>query len=148
MDLDPKTKKALVKIDFLVRYKSLYLRHSKDDFFTNTDISKVLEIIKVCGYEDVKYFKSESFFSVEDFKKSKIGVGLNLSVKYGLVELILNVKIHDKIDGGPFGFIINLLGSEERIEDPRFSTYEELREILNEAFVIYEDFKKELIKNL
>jgi hypothetical protein len=76
-------------------------------------------------------------------------------LKYGIVELIIgavNTENDEFIIGGVFdGLYRNIKYAEgivldKNIRKPHFRNYDDLREILKEAFSIYEDFKKELLK--
>ncbi|MDX2306095.1 MAG: hypothetical protein NW226_25010, partial [Microscillaceae bacterium] len=86
------------------------------------------------------------FFTIEEIEiEGKFDISFRLSVKYAIVEFLLAFGTEDgKISiGGPFDFICELLGRDE-FKRPVFSSYEELEEILQEGFAIYEDIKAEL----
>lgn len=147
MELNSKLRPALKGIDFCKRYQVL----SEENQFLNNDKileqERVLELIKGFGYE-VKFNKSESFYKIVQ-KQSDFKFQFNISLRHGNVELIWDVlQNNERLNlGGPWGVIYKLvLNSEERPLMPKFRTYEDLEEILKEAFSIYEDFKAELLK--
>jgi len=165
MDYDlitPEEKKALEKIDFINKYKSLCSKYNNcDDSFETYEVAEVVEIIKNFGYDKVKYYKSENFFKVDEIiKKDLYEISFNISLKYGLCEFIW---------GDPWDRLVELLiapcgvtpasGEWEcrhctectfRMDSQddnmvAFRSYDELREILGVAFEMYEDYKREMI---
>lgn len=70
----------------------------------------------------------------------------HISLKYGMVELIWYVDKGEEFYGGSVWSVMKkiLEGNDEQLMKPEFHTYEELKEILKEAFSMYEDFKREL----
>ena len=140
------------KISFVERYEKLSV---KFQFEERLDYSKenVLDLIKKIGYT-AKYVKKDNFFKIEE-KKGIIKFYLNICLKYSNVELVIGATniIEDKfLIGGVFVRIcteVNYykgISLDENIKKPKFRNYEELQEILTEAFAIYEDFKTEVLK--
>ena len=152
MKLNKKEYEIYKKISFAERYEKLSV---KFQFEERLDYSKesVLDLIKKLGYT-AKYVKKDNFFNIEE-KKEIIKFYLNICLKYSNVELVIGATniIEDKfLIGSVFGRIckevnyykgINL---DENIKKPKFRNYEDLEEILTEAFAIYEDFKTEVLK--
>ena len=139
------------KISFVERYEKLSKNfHSKSEFnYLNED---VLEIAKKIGYK-ISFVKKNSFFKFQ----VKIGIYkiyFNFSLKYSIIELIIGVTDLKKdvfITGGTFGNLSEDIKyfetkKESKIFMPSFENYQELEEILTEAFAIYEDFKTEVLK--
>ena len=139
------------KISFVERYEKLSKNfHSKSEFnYLNED---VLEIAKKIGYK-ISFVKKNSFFKFQ----VKIGIYkiyFNFSLKYSIIELIIGVTDLKKdvfITGGTFGNLYEDIKyfetkKESKIFMPSFENYQELEEILTEAFAIYEDFKTEVLK--
>ena len=139
------------KISFAERYEKLSV---KFQFEERLDYSKenVLDLIKKIGYT-AKYVKKDNFFKIEE-KKGIIKFYLKICLKYSIIELIIGVTDLKKdvfITGGTFGNLYEDIKyfetkKESRIFMPSFENYEELQEILTEAFAIYEDFKTEVLK--
>ncbi|WP_025694110.1 hypothetical protein [Paenibacillus durus] len=72
----------------------------------------------------------------------------NISLKYGLVEFIWAVwKNNDLQTGLPWGMLKQLLDGrdDEKVKKPVFRNYGDLKEILKDAFSMYDDFKRELV---
>jgi len=144
--------KSIKKISFVERYEKLSV---KFQFEERLDYSKenVLDLIKKIGYT-AKYVKKDNFFKIEE-KKGIIKFYLNICLKYSNVELVIGATniIEDKfLIGGVFGRICTevnyykCISLDENIKKPKFRNYEDLEEILTEAFAIYEDFKTEVLK--
>jgi hypothetical protein len=149
MELNNKLRPVLDKIDFVNRYRSLSNKFRfESPYFSNYSNEKVIEIMNNLGYK-AKYMKSENFFKIQE-SEIDFQFQFNISIKNGIVELIWDVlKSKQRLQiGGPWGMITQLfnLNYDERIKLPVFRNYEDLEEILKEAFSIYEDFKAELIK--
>jgi len=138
--LDAQEKEAFERINFIQRCKDLYDNHNDyNDRLINYDNTEVEEIIKSFGYTNVKYFKSENFFEIDEaVKEGLYEISLNASFGIGLCEFIW--------DGAPWLRYLKLLGADfTNIKKPAFHSYNELREILTVAFEMYEDYKRELI---
>ena len=108
------------------------------------EIDKVKEIIQELGYS-AKYYKRENFFKVILKQNDRIQIGYNIGLKYGLVELIIFIFVDGHcIEGDPISFIIQQYTHEEElIKDPRFCSYEELKEILKSMFELLMKYKEE-----
>lgn len=138
---------ALLQIDFFERYKSI----SKDfDYFKermNTwSKDKVQEMIQSFGYK-AKYNKRDNFFAIEE-DRPPFQFYLNISFQYSAAEFILSIgKNGETLIGGAWNALGHeVTGSEEKVKLPTFRNYEDLHQILEKAFRIYEDFKTELLK--
>jgi hypothetical protein len=149
MELKPDIKIALENIDFIERYKNLSMKYAFDtnECFASYENSEVLNIFSELGYK-VTFNKSENFFKVIE-KTPLFKFQFNISLKYGLVELIWAVWKDKTYYGGNAWVMMKRLleGNDENLKDPRFRNYEDLKEILTEAFAIYEDFKREFLAN-
>lgn len=144
--LDERIRPVLESTGFVQRYKKLSEDNrgveSKMENYSNEE---VINIANDLGYE-INYNRKENFFKLLE-NDLGLKTQLNISLKYGLVELILDVvKDGERYSvGGPFGMITRLLGEEERVKYPAFSNYNELRSILKEAFSLYSDIRKGLL---
>lgn len=138
---------VLERICFVNRFKSLSLRFNNfENRLIETDLITLKEIIESFGYK-TKYNKSEDFFKLVE-ATPPYKVQFNISIKRGIVEFIWGVERNNerlKLGGSICG-AIEYLTNESFTSKPIFSNYEDLKEILREAFAIYEDFKTELFK--
>jgi len=98
--------------------------------------------------------RKENFFQIIE-TTSKIKFYFHFSLKYGLVEIIIYweyKKNKDVWGGGDFAGLCKLIeisrGEEMEgyIRKPCFRNYEDLKNILREYFLIYEDLKTEVLK--
>jgi hypothetical protein len=147
MQLPPEIRAALEKIDFINRYKSLAARYKfkSDERFKNYDNNEVSKIFAELGYP-ARYDKRENFFQiVEEYPSFQFG--FHIYLKYALLELIWVVrKDGELLIGDPWDWLKQLLdGTDERFRAAGFRNYD-LREILKEAFEMYEDFKRVLLE--
>lgn len=136
-------KEALEKINFINRYRAISEKYRSDEKFVY-DNNEILSVLEELGYPS-KYDKKENFFQFSQ-KISMYQFKFNFSFKYCLVEFIWEVWRDGDIQlGDPWAMLRRLMNVDEAIKPPKFSNYDELREILKEAFQMYEDFKKELL---
>lgn len=152
MELNSKEYQIYKNIDFTNRYEKL-----SNDFQSEKELDfkteDVLKIIRELGYQ-AKFIKKYNFYKVEE-KIDGIKFYLNISLKYSIAELIIGatkIKTDQFITGDVFGGLYRDVKYAEGVDLqsginlPSFSTYNDLDAILKEAFSIYEDFKKEVIK--
>jgi len=146
MHINPLLLPVLQKIKFVDRYKSISLKYQFfDERFASFEIDRATRIIEAFGYA-VKYNKSEKFFkiieSVADFK-----IQFNISLNGGIVEFMYGItKNGERLKiGGSVNTTIEIITESDFTVKPCFRNYDDLKEILNEAFDIYEDFKKVLL---
>lgn len=140
---------VLKRIQLYERYKKLCAEYSTKDYLETQDKKKVLTILKELGYSS-KYVTGERFFQIKEVK-SEFEFYFHLSLRYGVTDIIFGGTYleSDYYLGGPVHHLWKVLHSErggdydETLVKPAFSNYNELREILNKAFKLYEDFKIE-----
>jgi len=152
MKLNPEIEEALVKIDFVKRYEELSGLYSDkrtpdSKRLEYVDGEEVMDIIHNLGYTPC-FDKREKFFYI---KKEKIGdfiFGVNIKLQYGAAELVWVVrKTGEVLLGSPWStYSKRMINHEYKIKDPVFSSYEDLEEIFQITFQMYEDFKKALIE--
>ncbi len=150
MEIDENLRSTLKTIDFISRYKALSEEYSfaLNQSFENYSNDNVLNIISSMGYS-VKYIKNGNFFKIVELY-GRYKFQFHLSLKYGVVELIWAVW-HEAVIlqiGGPWGMTKRLLDGEkeeDKVRLPVFRNYDDLQKILEDAFGIYEDFKKTLM---
>ena len=148
MELHPLIKNTLEQIDFIKRYQDISTKIicSSDERFRTYDNNEVLVIFKELGYK-AEFNKKENFFKVVD-ELPPFRFQFNISLKAGHTELIWGVRENSVIltCGGPWMMIKRLLdGTDENLKYPIFRNYDDLKEILKEVFVMYEDFKRVLL---
>lgn len=151
-EMKPEIKTVLEKIEFVNRYRVLseQFRGNPNDIndrLDSYDIEKVNEIFTKLGY-DVAFDNKEKFFKVGVVdNSSNYTIWFNIILEYGMTEFIWGVYHNNEVRlGSPWSVYSRLLiDPSERIKKPVYRSYEELEEILKEAFSMYEDFKFNLI---
>ena len=152
MELNSKEYSIYKNINFISRYEILSNTFQFEDRLEYSN-EEVLNLLHNLGYK-AKYVKSNDFFKVEE-KTNGVKFYLNICLKYSNAELIIGATDTEKdkfITGDVFGGLfrdikyVEGIDLEENIRDPKFRNYEDLEQILKEAFSIYEDFKTELLK--
>ena len=141
------------KIDLYERHSNISNQYRFEETFENYSNDEVIKIVKELGYS-AKYRKKENFFQIIE-TTNKLKFYFHFSLKYGLVEIIIYwecINNKDKWGGGTFAGIckkIEIAKNEEKegyIKKVRFRNYEDLKNILREYFLIYEDLKTEVLK--
>ncbi len=153
MELSKKELEIFEKINLYERHSNISNQYRFEETFENYSNEKVIEIVKELGYT-AKYRKKENFFQIiETINEMKFY--FHFSLKYGLVEVIMYWECINNKDiwgGGTFAGIckkIEIAKNEEKegyIKKARFRNYEDLKNILREYFLIYEDLKTEVLK--
>ncbi|WP_051506964.1 hypothetical protein [Saccharibacillus sacchari] len=147
MELKPEVKKSLEKIDFISRYKKLYMKYSfsSAERFKSYDNSLVMDLFGELGYK-VSFNKKENFFKFIEQKHS-YKFQVNISLKAGHTEIIWALWRNEALQIGiPWILLKTLMGdSDQNIKYPIFRNYEDLKMILKESFLMYEDFKEEIL---
>ena len=153
MELSKKELEIFEKINLYERHCNISNQYRFEETFENYSNEKVIEIVKELGYS-AKYKKKENFFQlIETINEMKFY--FHFSLKYGLVEIIMYWECINNKDiwgGGTFAGIckkIEIAKNEEKegyIKKAHFRNYEDLKNILREYFLIYEDLKTEALK--
>ena len=153
MELSKKELEIFEKINLYERHSNISNQYRFEETFENYSNDEVIKIVKELGYS-AKYKKKENFFQIiETINEMKFY--FHFSLKYGLVEIIMYWECINNKDiwgGGTFAGIckkIEIAKNEEKegyIKDARFRNYEDLKNILREYFLIYEDLKTEVLK--
>ena len=133
--IDSHLKKVLEKIDFVERYLSLCTKHSDRENNINVSFS---------------FDKKECFFKIKE-KIIAYDFQFNIIPYTGALQFVWSVKQNEqmlKLSWGVWESILEemLNKSFEIRPRPYYSNYQDLEEILTEAFAIYEDFKIEVLK--
>ena len=141
------------KINLYERHSNISNQYRFEETFENYSNDEVIKIVKELGYS-AKYRKKEKFFQIIE-TTNKLKFYFHFSLKYGLVEVIMYWECINNKDiwgGGTFAGIckkIEIAKNEEKegyIKDACFRNYEDLKNILREYFLIYEDLKTEVLK--
>ena len=153
MELSKKEFEIFEKINLYERHSNISNQYRFEETFENYSNDEVIKIVKELGYT-AKYRKKENFFQIIE-TTNKLKFYFHFSLKYGLVEIIIYwecINNKDKWGGGTFAGIckkIEIAKNEEKegyIKDACFRNYEDLKNIFREYFLIYEDFKTEVLK--
>ena len=153
MELSKKDLEIFEKINLYERHSNISNQYRFEETFENYSNDEVIKIVKELGYT-AKYRKKENFFQIIE-TTNKLKFYFHFSLKYGLVEIIMYwecINNKDKWGGGTFAGIckkIEIAKNEEKegyIKDACFRNYEDLKNILREYFLIYEDLKTEVLK--
>ena len=153
MELSKKELEIFEKIHLYERHSNISNQYRFEETFENYSNDEVIKIVKELGYS-AKYRKKENFFQIIE-TTNKLKFYFHFSLKYGLVEIIIYwecINNKDKWGGGTFAGIckkIEIAKNEEKegyIKDACFRNYEDLKNILREYFLIYEDLKTEVLK--
>ena len=139
------------KINLYERHSNISNQYRFEDKLKDYSNDKTIEIVKELGYS-AKYRKKEKFFQIiETINEMKFY--FHFSLEYGMVEIIMGMMDKNKknIIGGLVPNIckkIEIVKNEEKkgdIKKARFRNYEDLKNILREYFLIYEDLKISLV---
>ena len=153
MELSKKELEIFEKINLYERHSNISNQYRFEDKLKDYSNDKTIEIVKELGYT-AKYRKKENFFQIIE-TTNKLKFYFHFSLKYGLVEVIMYWECINNKDiwgGGTFAGIckkIEIAKNEEKegyIKKARFRNYEDLKNILREYFLIYEDLKTEVLK--
>ena len=151
MELSKKELEIFEKINLYERHSNISNQYRFEETFENYSNDEVIKIVKELGYT-AKYRKKENFFQIIE-TINEMRFYFHFSLKYGLVEIIMGMMDKNKknIIGGLVPNIckkIEIVKNEEKkgdIKKARFRNYEDLKNILREYFLIYEDLKISLI---
>ena len=152
MELSKKELEIFEKINLYKRHSNISNQYRFEETFENYSNEKVIEIVKELGYS-AKYKKKENFFQIIE-TINEMRFYFHFSLEYGMVEVIIFWEYENNKDlsgGGLLSVVCKLIEiakNEEKegyIKKARFRNYEDLKNILREYFLIYEDLKISLI---
>ena len=146
-----KIKKALLDIDFINKYEQISKcfndkRTPLNERLRYFDGEIIMESIIQNGYT-VNFEPREKYFKVDEVQVNDYIFSANIILDNGMVDLVWIVKEKGTlILGLPIGEYSRLLiAPDYRIKKPIFGTYEDLDEIFERCFKIFEEFKHALI---
>lgn len=146
MVLQPLMKKILEELDFVNWYKELSASHQSLQRFEDYDTDEAREMISEFGYPGTTYIPAALFYIVVDTDDEDVDAGLNLSLKDGQLEMVLNLAIGGKHRfSGSFSLVCEKLGYGEAIEKPAFANYKELYVVLKKVFAMFERIKERIM---
>ena len=152
MELSKKELEIFEKINLYERHSNISNQYRFEETFEKYSNDEAIKTVKELGYS-AKYRKKEKFFQIiETINEMKFY--FHFSLEYGMVEIIMGMMNKNKknIIGGLVPNIckkIEIVKNEEKegyIKDACFRNYEDLKNILREYFLIYEDLKTEVLK--
>ena len=152
MELSKKELEIFEKIDLYERHSNISNQYRFEETFENYSNDEVIKIVKELGYS-AKYRKKEKFFQIIETIDG-IKFYFHFSLEYGMIEVIIFWEYENNKDlsgGGLLSVVCKLIEiakNEEKegyIKDACFRNYEDLKNILREYFLIYEDLKISLI---
>ncbi|RED94073.1 hypothetical protein [Marinoscillum furvescens] len=145
--LQGEIEQILKDIDFISRYDNMSNRYNKRDESFNCQNDSVLQIAKKIGHP-INYSKSKEFYLEEDLSGFKLKFGF--TIRFNSFDFGLSV-IHEGRDiksSAPWGFLVQLMTEgEKKVSKAMFKGYDDIESILQEAFSIYDDFKKGILAN-
>ena len=153
MELSKKELEIFEKINLYERHSNISNQYRFEETFENYSNDEVIKIVKELGYT-AKYRKKENFFQIIEIIDG-IKFYFHFSLEYGMVEVIIFWEYENNKDlsgGGLLSVVCKLIEiakNEEKegyIKKARFRNYEDLKNILREYFLIYEDLKTEVLK--
>ena len=153
MELSKKELEIFEKINLYDRYRDINNLYRFEETFENYSNDEVIKIVKELGYS-AKYRKKEKFFQIIETIDG-IKFYFHFSLEYGMVEVIIFWEYENNKDlsgGGLLSVVCKLIEiakNEEKegyIKKACFRNYEDLKNILREYFLIYEDLKTEVLK--
>lgn len=151
IELNSKIKKALLDIDFINKYEQISKcfndkRTPLNERLRYFDGEIIMESIIQNGYT-VNFEPREKYFKVDEVQVNDYIFSANIILDNGMVDLVWIVKEKGTlILGLPIGEYSRLLiAPDYRIKKPIFGTYEDLDEIFESCFKIFEEFKIALV---
>lgn len=138
---------AFRKINFSKRFKQIV--NEFNNFESNlykTNKKEVLKLLNNLGFNFT--FCDGAYINIEQFDSIKFQITLNIK---GNVLCTLYIWYKGELINlvsGHFTFVRNKLESIEEFIAPNFSNYEDLEKILSALLSIYEDFKREFLKQV
>lgn len=144
--IQPVIENILNKTDFIKRYEIIsnnYSSKNEDFLYSNDEILRIAQNIEW----KLKYSKVKEFYSNE--KMGNFSLKLGFTIRYHSLQIGFSISNESlQINSSaPWNFLVDLMtNGEKKIKKPMFSCYEDIQGILVEVFSIYEDFKKEIIK--
>jgi len=149
--LNSKVKNVLLEIDFIKRYEKLSTfynaeRTSSKERLRYFDGEIVMDSITQLGYV-VNFEPKDKYFKIIESQIDKYSFSAHIILDNGMVDIVWIAKEGESlILGLPIGEYSRLIVAPDyRIKKPIFGTYEDLDEIFEITFELFEDFKQILL---
>jgi len=149
--LNSKVKNVLLEIDFIKRYEKLSTfynaeRTSSKERLRYFDGEIVMDSITQLGYV-VNFEPKDKYFKIIESQIDKYSFSAHIILDNGMVDIVWIAKEGESlILGLPIGEYSRLIVAPDyRIKKPIFGTYEDLDEIFEITFELFEDFKQKLL---
>jgi hypothetical protein len=153
MELNSKIEKALTDIDFIKRYEQLSISFNDKktplkERLRYFDGEIIMDSIAQLGYI-VNFESKEKYIKIKEEQIGDYKFSIHIILDNGMVDLVWIVKEKQNILLGlPVGEYSRLMIDPSfRIGKPIFGAYEDLDEIFEISFKIFEDFKQVLLNN-
>lgn len=153
IELNKQVKKALEKIDFVKRYALLSntfnnVRTPLQERLRYIDGEIVLDSLAQLGYK-ANFESKEKYFRIEAVQIGNYTFSSNIILDNGMVDAVWIVKDGENlILGLPIGEYSRLtIDPGYKITKPIFGTYEDLDEIFESIFMLFEDFKRAMLNS-
>lgn len=152
IELKPQIKEALYKIDFVRRYEQISTFFNAQRTPTNErlryfDGEIIMGSITRLGYT-VRFEPKEKFFKIDEVQVEKYTFSAYIILDNGMVEIVWIIKEGENLLLGlPIGEYSRLIIEPSyRIKKPIFGTCDNLDNIFDRTFKLFEDFKQALLK--
>lgn len=152
MELNSKIKRALQEIDFVNRYEKIAEEYNanrtpSNDRLVHIDGGEVMETIASLGYQP-SFDAKEKFYKIKEEKNGEFIFGFHIILRDGNVDLVWIVKENKELLLGlPWSLYSRLLiNPDYKISYPVIGSYEDIDDILEKAFTMFEEFKQVLLK--
>ncbi len=145
--LEEKILNKYIAIDLFTRYKDLSDRYNSKEVLEELDKDLILEYLKELNCR-FSFSSKEGFYGLSE-QDGDYDFKFNVSLKYGMVEPVIwgkNVCSQEQY-GGALIRVTKLIQKSmdvenvERIMYPRYKSVEDLKQIIKELYVLYQDFK-------
>lgn len=149
-NIEEKVYKAFNNINFPERYKAIFKKYNDfENMMTRMNKSQNLNVLKELGY-DFKIFSPGQYYNMEE-QLDELKLKLSFKINKGFITTYIYVyKVEERINisHNNFAFLYRHLINNMNAETtaPKFKDYEELKSVLRELLLIYEDFKNEFLK--
>ena len=151
IELDIRVKEALTKINFIEQYQHLSQTYNSiktplKERLHYIDGEIVLDSLEKLGYQ-AKFEKRENYFWIKEVPMGTYTFSCHIGLDNGMVEVVWIVKENGTVILGlPIGEYARLMiDSGYKIRKPIFGTYEDLDEILEFIFLLFQEFQKAMV---
>lgn len=152
-ELHPRVKDALIRMGFIARYEELSEQFSAgrmppSERLIYIDGEMVLEMLRDLGYEP-SFHAKEKFYKIKEEQAGTFSFGFHILLRDGMATFVWVVRESGEVLlGSPWSVYSKIMGGAgHRIKTPVFGSYEDLEELLERAFGMYENFKRAFLND-